>query len=203
MTTKAYAVLLLALGVAACRGITPAGTPAPPATVTNAADPSQRAAVLAYGDSLTFDTVTHGAWDKQPLTLLDSNATPRKDTIGPIGEIWPEQNTHRNSEDDLKGVGRIVARIRSSGPYSRLGLRAGVSYFWVDSLVMVGADSGRGRAIFIPTDSTQPVTIRSMVFTTDRRGARERQALARWRYYPLHSALAWERCTKMGCCEAQ
>jgi hypothetical protein len=198
MMTKAYAVLVFGLGACAPAGT---GTPAPPATVTNAADTSQRGAVLAYARSLTFDTVTHGASDKQPLTLVDSSA--RKDTIAAVGEIWPERNTHRNSEDDLKGVGRIVARIRSSGPYSRLGLRAGVSYFWVDSLVMVTLDSGRGRAIFIPADSTQPVTIRPMVFTTDRSGARERQAMARWRYYPLRSALPWERCTMMGCCEAQ
>lgn len=201
MTTKASAVLLFVLGVTACRTVTPAGTPAPPATVTNAADPAQRRAVLAYAESLSFDTVTHGASDKQPLTALDSSAG--KDTIVAIGEIWPERNTHRNSEDDLKGVGRVVARIRSSVAYARLGLRGGVSYYWVDSLVMVGRDSGYGRALFIPADSTQPITIRRMVFTTDRGGASERQALARWRYYPLRSALAWERCTKMGCCEAQ
>lgn len=203
MTTKASAVLLFVLAAAACRTITPAGTPAPPSTVTNAADPAQRRAVLAYADSLKFDTVTHGASDKQPLTLVDSSVSPRRDTIAAVGEIWPERNTHRNSEDDLKGVGRIVARIRTSAPYSRLGLRAGVSYMWVDSLKMIGHDSGRGRVIFIPADSSQPVTPREMVFTTDRGGASERQALARWRYYPLRSALAWERCTKMGCCEAQ
>lgn len=200
MTTKACAVLVFGLGACATAGTR---TPAPPATVTNAASPSQRAAVLAYGASLVFDTITHGASDRQPLTLVDSSAVPPKDTVGPVGTIWPERNTHRNLEDDLKGVGRIVARIYSTGAYSRLGLRAGMSYFWVDSLVMVTRDSGRGRAIIIPADSTQPVEIRRMVFTTDRGGAPERQAMARWRYYPLNSALPWERCTMMGCCEAQ
>lgn len=198
MNTKAK-IALVALA-AACSETPSPHTPAPTG-VTNAAAPSQRAAVLAYAAELEFDTITHGAGDRQPLTLLDSRA--RKDTLGPVGEIWPERNTHRNSEDDLKGVGRIVAKIRTSGAYPRLGLRAGVSYFWVDSLVMVGHDSGYGRAIFIPADSTQPITTRVMVFTTDRHGAPERQALARWNYYPLHSELAWERCTKMGCCEAQ
>jgi hypothetical protein len=198
MNTKAK-IAMVALAAAACSPPSP-HTPAP-TLVTNAAAPSQRAAVLAYAATLEFDTITHGAGDRQPLTLLDSRA--RKDTVGPVGEIWPERNTHRNSEDDLKGVGRIVALIRTSGAYPRLGLQAGVSYFWVDSLVMVGRDSGYGRAIFIPADSTQPITVRVMAFTTDRGGAPERQAMARWRYYPLHSALAWERCTKMGCCEAQ
>jgi hypothetical protein len=208
MTTKAktalrFVQLAVGLAVVACgRTLTPLGTPAPMG-VTNAADTAQRRAVLAYARTLTFDTVTHGASDKQPLTLVDSSAVPRKDTIAAVGEIWPERNTHRNSETDLKGVGRIVARIYSSAPYSRLGLRAGTSYFWVDSLVMVTRDSGNGRALFIPADSTQPITVRRMIFTTDRRGAPERQAMARWRYYPLQSALAWERCTMMGCCEAQ
>ena len=200
MITKAK-IAMVALA-AACGSPLPPGTPAP-VGVTNAAAPSQRAAVLVYAARLEFDTITHGAGDKQPLTLVDSSATPPKDTVGPTGTIVPERNTHRNSEDDLKGVGRIVARIHTTGPYSRLGLRAGVSYFWVDSLVMVTRDSGYGRALFIPADSTQPITIRRMIFTTDRGGAPERHAMARWRYYPLQSALAWERCTRTGCCEAQ
>lgn len=194
--------LVVALAAAACT-YAPDGTPAPGPLVTNAASPGQRAAVLAYGVGLEFDSLTHGASDRQPLTLVDSSAGRVRDTIGPVGTIYPERNTHRNSEADLSGVGRIVARIYSTGEYARLGLAAGWSYLWVDSLVLIGSDSGRGRAIFIPADSTLPVTIRVMKFTTDRHGARERHAMARWRYYPLRSALPWERCTKMGCCEAQ
>ena len=201
MITKAK-IAMVALA-AACGSPPPPGTPAP-ANVTNAAAPGQRAAVLLYAAGLEFDTITHGASDRQPLTLLDSsNPGQLKDTVGPTGTIVPERNTHRNSEADLKGVGRIVAWIHSTGPYARLGLPAGVSYFWVDSLVMVTRDSGYGRALFIPVDSTQPISIRRMIFTTDRGGAPERHAMARWQYYPLRSALAWERCTKMGCCEAQ
>ncbi len=192
-------IAVVALVVAACAEIR---TPAPSPLVTNAAAPAQRAAVLAYAKSLQFDTITHGAGDQQALTLLDSSAVPPKDTIGPIGTILPERNTHHNTEADLSGVGRIVARIYSTGPYPKLGLTRGLTYFWVDSLVMITPDSGRGRAIFIPADSSQPVTIRALKFTTDRGGARERQPMARWRYYPLHSELPWERCTKMGCCEA-
>lgn len=200
-TKNAIARGLVALTVAACA----TGTPAPGPLVTNAAAPGQRAAVLAYAADLHFDTITHGASDRQALTLVDSNAVPfPKDTVGPTGTIWPERNTHRNSEEDLRGVGRIVARIYTTGPYARLDLRAGWSYYWVDSLVMITRDSGQGRAIFIPADSTQPVTVRRMIFTKERPGgASERHAMARWQYYPLRSALAWERCTKMGCCEAQ
>lgn len=202
MTTKACVVLLLGLG-ACTRLPAPGGTPAP-VGVTNAADPGQRAAVMRYVRSLSFDSLTHGAWDRQPLTLVDTNAVPRRDTIGPVGTIVPEPNTHRNWEADLRGVGRIVARIHTTGEYPRLGLRAGVSYYWVDSLVMITTDSGQGRAIFIPADSTQPVTIRRMVYTRDPHGsAAERQAMTRWRYYPLRSALPWDRCTRTGCCEAQ
>jgi len=191
---------LVALLIGACF---PPDTPAPPGLVTNAAETGQRGAVLAYAATLQFDTLTHGASDRQPLTLVDSSAMPPKDTIGPVGTIYPEKNTHHNSQDDLSGVGRIVARIYTTGEYSRLGLAAGWSYFWVDSLVMITSDSGRGRAIFIPADSTQPVTVRELRFTKDPPGAAtERQAMARWRYYPLGSALPWERCTKMGCCEA-
>ncbi len=205
MNTRVEAALGLVVGavaltVAACAP----HTPAPPAPVTNAASPGQRAAVLAYAATLQFDTLTHGAGDVQPLTLKDSRAEPPKDTIGPIGRIYPERNTHHNSQADLSGVGRIVARIYSSGPYPRLGLSAGWSYFWVDSLTMITADSGVGRALLIPADTTQPISVRVLKYTIDPPGAAsKRQALARWAYYPLHSALPWERCTQMGCCEAQ
>lgn len=196
MTTKAIGAI--ALAAAGCASV---GTPAPN-LVTNASAPGQRAAVLAYAATLQFDTITHGADDRQALTLVDSSAVPPKDTVGPIGTIWPEQNTHRNSPSDLMGVGRIIARIHSTHPYPRLGLPAGISYLWVDSLVMVTRDSGRGRMIIIPADSTQPISRRDMKFLRDPHGAPERQAMARWKYYPLRSELPWERCTKMGCCEA-
>lgn len=197
MNTQAR-IAILALIVAACES---PHTPAPPAPVTNPATDSQRAAVLAYAATLQFDTITHGASDIQPLTLKDSVAG--KDTVGPVGTIYPEVNTHRNSQADLAGVGRIVARIHSTGAYPRLGLAAGWSYYWVDSLTMITPDSGVGRAIFIPADSSQPVSIRVLKYTRDPGGAPQRQAMARWSYYPLQSALPWERCTKMGCCEAQ
>jgi len=178
-------------------------TPAPPVYVTNAASLDQRAAVMAYAATLQFDTLTHGAYDRQPLTLVDSSAVPPKDTIGPVGTIYPEENTHHNSQADLAGVGRIVARIYTTGAYSRLGLASGWSYFWVDSVAMITPDSGRGRAIFIPADTSQSITVRELKFTKDPPGASDdRQAMARWRYSPLHSALPWERCAKMGCCEA-
>ena len=200
MNRKAdIAVVALLFAAGAC---TPPHTPAP-LLVTNAAEPGQRGAALAYAATLQFDSLTHGVYDRQPLTLIDSSAMPPKDTIGPVGTIYPEKNTHHNSQDDLLGAGRIVARIYTTGEYSRLGLAAGWSYFWVDSLVMITADSGRARGIFIPADTTQPVTVREIKFTKDPPGSStERQAMARWRYYPLHSALPWERCTKMGCCEA-
>lgn len=202
MNTKhAIAAGLVALAVAACA---PPHTPPPSALVTNPAGPGQRAAVLAYAATLQFDTITHGAGDMQPLTLKDTSAVPPKDTIGPVGRIYPEVNTHHNSQADLAGVGRIVARIYSTGPYPRLGLSAGWSYFWVDSLVMITPDSGVGRALLIPADTMQPISVRVLKYTRDPGGAApERQAMARWSYYPLQSALPWERCTKMGCCEAQ
>jgi len=193
-------IAMVALAVAACE---PPHTPAPSGLVTNAAEPSQRAAVLAYAATLEFDTLTHGASDRQPLTLKDTSVVPPKDTVGPVGTIYPEKNTHRNSQADLAGVGRIVARIYSTGAYPRLGLAAGWSYYWVDSLEMITPDSGVGRAIFIPADSSQPISVRVLKYTRDPGGAPERQAMARWSYYPLQSALPWERCTKMGCCEAQ
>jgi len=212
MITKAEAAMgrvlvVLAFAAAGCVHIhLPAKhTPAPPALVTNAFARDQRAAVLAYAATLEFDSITHGAGDRQPLTLPDSNAVPRKDTLGPIGTIFPERNTHHNSIDDLRGVGRIVARIETTGPYPKLGLPVGVSYLWVHSLVMVTRDSGNGRMIIIPADSTQPTSDRAMKFTIDRRergAAPERQPLAQWRYHKLGSEVPWERCTKMGCCEA-
>lgn len=179
-----------------------AGTPAPPGAITDPTASGQRSAVLAYAATLEFDSVTHGVSDEQALTSFDSTAA--KDTVGPVGSVYPERRSANNSESDLEGVGRIVARIVTDGPYSKLGIAAaGVTYVWVDSLTTVVNDTASGRVIYIPADSTQPVLVRPLRYTRNPGGRYDGEALARWIYHPHQSEVPWERCTKWGCCEAQ
>ncbi len=110
------------------------GTPAA-GGVTDPTDPAQRAQVLAYADSLDFDSLTHRAADERFLTILDTVRTdtvitgvgPRttvslrpladslwrvRKLIGPWAKIVPESRAYRNDPDDIGvGRGRIVARV--------------------------------------------------------------------------------------------
>ena len=175
------------------------GTPAPPITITDAALTGQREAVLAYAATLDFDSVTHGAYDRQRLTLYDSAAG--KDTLGPLGAVYPERRSHLNDTSDLSGPGRIVAMIVTDGPYPKLGLTAaGVVYVWVDRL-RVSGDSGSARAVFVPADPDRATVERPVRWVRNPPRTYHRQALARWLYYRHQSEFTWETCTKMGCCE--
>lgn len=116
--------------------------PPPPPGADPIGDPSQRQAILDYARGLDFDSVIHGASDRQPLTFI---APPNGVRLGPVATILPERRTHNNRLQSLN-QGRIVARIESQAPYPPLGMPAGISYVWIDQLDSLSVRECRDEA---------------------------------------------------------
>ena len=185
-------VALLVVVVFAC-GVPMIGrkTPPPPMGL-NPRDTAQRAAVLAFADSLIFaeDTMSHVYHGNSDKNLLDS--------LGTIGYVAPEIGMGRISASDLS-KGQIQLRVRivpgtnylAGYPAGTYGKHApdsiyrfppGVSYVWVDSLVMYspahGDTAGIARIVVIPRDSSYVIDASRTVPIYKRDIAN--QAIARW-----------------------
>lgn len=186
-------ILVLA---AACAPRPATGTEAPPDSITNPLAADQRAAVLEYAHGLKFDSLPHGASDRQRLTTWDSIA--RRDVVGPLGELLPERRARGNAWPALER-GRIVARITTDGPYAKLGLPEGVSYVWIDSLRPSDSTS-LGRAIVIPENPSVPARRLDVLYLRDRYAGHGREPAARWLYVAGRSEWAWLTCLTNGCC---
>lgn len=169
------------------------GTEAPHDSITNPL--VQRAGMLDYARKLKFDSLPHGARDRQRLTRRDSVA--RREVLGPIAEILPERRSRGNTPAALQR-GRIVGQITSDGPYATLGLPARVSYLWIDSLGT--ADYAVGRAIVIPADSSVPARRLPVLYLRDPHAAHGKEPAARWYYVEGRSEFAWLTCATNGCC---
>jgi hypothetical protein len=101
--------------------------------------------MLAYARRMHFDT-SYAAADVRQLVWRERGRT----VVGPYAEIAPERSAYRLSSAQL-AQGRVIARVRTTGPIPPLGVPAGVSYLWVDS-----TRSGR-RLIVIPESPTEPL----------------------------------------------
>jgi len=155
-----------------------ARTPAPPATITDPMDSTQRSAVLTYARSLTFaeDTVDtshkyHGQFDRNLI-----------DTLGDTVIVAPQENIHHTRRGDLRR-GRIQLRIRiiqrqGRPPTERYdSLPPGVTYVWVDHLVMTNSRHGKARAVFVPEDARFDVWSDTIDYVKTKGW---NQAVARW-----------------------
>jgi hypothetical protein len=163
-------------------------TPAPSAAITNPMDPSQRTAVLDYARRLEFaeDSVEyHGQFDRNLI-----------DTLGTIAIVAPQVNIHHTRKGDIRR-GRIQLKItiipRPGRPDMERydSLTPGVTYVWVDSLVMRTRDLGSARAVYVPEDPAVPAWSRTISLY---RTKRWNQAVARW-----SPAQCWV-CEKSGWC---
>jgi len=186
------------------------GTPAPPFPIGDPSqvDGPQRARLLAHAESLTFDTVTHRAWDERILIDKDSSGS---NVIGPRAKISPEQAAYLNSQADLRQRGRIVARVwvdpayraprrGDTTGYGPLKLPPGVSYVWIDSLRVTGKGMGRARALIIPADPREPIRADSVRYTFRRR-VWETYSRALWRWSFAIDPECFNVTCPWGCCE--
>lgn len=176
------------LGAEYIFGLAGARTPAPSAAITDPMDSTQRAAVLDYASHLEFaeDSIEyHGQFDQNLI-----------DTLGTVANVSPEKHIHRTRKSDIRR-GRIQLKItimpRPGRPATERydSLTPGVTYVWVDSLVMRTRDLGTARAVYVPEDPAVPAWRRTIALY---RTKRWNQAVARW-----SPAQCWV-CEKSGWC---
>ncbi len=176
------------LGAEYIFGLAGARTPAPSAAITDPMDSTQRAAVLDYASHLEFaeDSIEyHGQFDQNLI-----------DTLGTVAIVSPEKHIHRTRKSDIRR-GRIQLKItimpRPGRPATERydSLTPGVTYVWVDSLVMRTRDLGTARAVYVPEDPAVPAWRRTIALY---RTKRWNQAVARW-----SPAQCWV-CEKSGWC---
>ncbi len=159
-------------------GLAGARTPAPPPTITDPMNSAQRSDVLTYARSLTFaedlDSTRyeyHGQYDSNLI-----------DTLGTMVIVAPEENIHRTRRKDFDR-GRIQLRIkiiqRSGRPPTERydSLPPGVTYVWVDQVVMTDSRHGKIRAVFVPEDARFDVWSETIDYVKTRVW---NQAVARW-----------------------
>ncbi|MGH7614462.1 MAG: hypothetical protein ACREMW_10540 [Gemmatimonadales bacterium] len=176
------------LGAEYIFGLAGARTPAPSAAITDPMDSTQRAAVLDYASHLEFaeDSIEyHGQFDQNLI-----------DTLGTVAIVSPEKHIHRTRKSDIRR-GRIQLKItimpRPGRPATERydSLTPGVTYVWVDSLVMLTRALGTARAVYVPEDPAVPAWRRTIALY---RTKRWNQAVARW-----SPAQCWV-CEKSGWC---
>jgi len=139
--------LLLAaalLAVAACAPRPQPGPRATPPPHFATLREATRAELIAYGQSLQYDT-TQPAMDARYLVVPRGGQL----TIGPYATLAPEIGA-ANTHDGLS-QGRIFARLTLSEALPEAGLPAGITYVWVDS-------AGPGlRAMLVPGVDSFPI----------------------------------------------
>jgi len=158
------AVIGLAMFAVNCeRGVRP--TPAPRFALRAGEIP--RDSFLAYAATLTFDT-THGAWDEQPLPLVNDSGR----VVGmPIIRVESEIGAASLSRSQL-AKGRIIARYTAKGPYTPLGIPRGISYVWVDSM------GSKFRELVVSEDPSRSAVEHELTIETFR--VRGQFAAPRW-----------------------
>src|SRR5512144_144391 len=133
-------------------------TAAPPPSITDPVNPTQRGAVLAYARTLEFADPSrdsaeeyHGQWDRALV-----------DTLGDTAIVEPEVNIHRTDDVELLR-GRIQMKIvllvgrpgrTPQQIYDAVGVPPGISYVWVDSLHMDSRTEGKARKVVVPADTS-------------------------------------------------
>lgn len=105
------------IAAAACA---PRPTPAPP--FGGGVDAATDSAVVAYGATLTFDTVAANG------DLATAPGVGLTDTLRIAPEIGVGELTHGQLV-----AGRITGRVVATAPYAAIGIQSGTNYIWTDS----------------------------------------------------------------------
>ncbi len=160
-----------------------------------------------------FDLSQHGVADSQHL-IVRQPGPPEIRSLGPYARAWPRADNHRQDVGEV--VGRIVTLIVSDSPYASLGLPAGSSYVYVESLdpqqSCVQGQTSNGQVRIVPADqrydaqttleqrtlcyAANPITERGL-FGIGRRPQRNHRASVEWR---SPNDGIWFACASHGCC---
>ncbi|HSY80616.1 MAG TPA: hypothetical protein VK807_02600 [Gemmatimonadaceae bacterium] len=136
MPSRALLLALPLLVSVACGPSRARPTPPPP-FAGKPLDSVSTGQIVAYAQTLQFDSVMPGA---DTMTIQ----TPTGDTVHLEGE--PEIGSAALA-DSAVTTGRIIARIHSSVAFTALGVAQGTNYFWVQG------QGERARGWMIPADS--------------------------------------------------
>jgi hypothetical protein len=147
-------------------------------------DSATAAQIFGYIGNLRFDP-REGSSDERPLPV----GCPAACREGPVVAILPEKRTHNNGEADLKGNGRIIAKLinrdkKQAYPFYNLG--AGDTVYWaVEKVKRVSKDLLEGRSLFISdqglrANRTDAVLPRELYIDDHPGQEPDAQALARW-----------------------
>ncbi|MGQ0701856.1 MAG: hypothetical protein ACT4PM_01835 [Gemmatimonadales bacterium] len=131
--------------------VTGCGPTATPPPRFGRIDGTSRGDLLAYAQSLDFDTARM-AGDEQPLPIADSGRI----VMGPLVRIEPERGAMYLTREQM-GQGRIIARFRAAAAYPPLGIPAGDSYLWVDNV----GDSL--RQVIVPANESDSLRVTPLV----------------------------------------
>jgi hypothetical protein len=154
----------------------------------------------AYAESLPYDSV-HGAGDDQRLLLrVEVRGKDTTRFYGPRARIEPVRGEFRADSAGF-AQGRVIARIWSSGPYPKLNLQAGWTYWWVDGV------GGKWRSVMISgsldTRDTSRLEFHNYRDPSDSEYQKSRspwrQDIARFVWTESDEQL-WRNCTDSGCC---
>lgn len=139
-------VVLFLLAVACHPGHQARPTPPPP-WAGKPIDSIPLSQVLAYANTLQFDSTMPGA---DTITVQ----TPIGDTIRL--EADPEIGAGAISDSDV-AQGRIIGRVKSNARFTPLGAGPGITYYWVSGV------GERAKGVMIPADSAYPRSTRPII----------------------------------------
>lgn len=145
MFRRALSVLLPFVLIACPRPSQIRPTPPPP-WAGKSIDSISTSQVVAYANTLQFDSV-------RPADDTLTVHTPAGDTIHL--QASPEIGTLALTDKDV-AQGRILGRIQSSAAFAPLGVAQGTTYFWVSG------SGDRAQVVMIPADSLAPRVTRPL-----------------------------------------
>ena len=153
-----------------------------------------------YAKGLPYDSVS-GAGDEQRLLLrIEVRGKDTTRFYGPFARIEPVLGEFQVDSASLAD-GRVIARIWSSGPYPKLNLQAGWTYWWVDGV------GGKWRSVLISASPGRRDTSRLEFHDyRDPRDSEYQKSRSPWRQdvarfvWTESDELLWRNCTESGCC---
>jgi len=155
----------------------------------------------AYAESLPYDSV-RGTGDEQRLLLrIEARGKDTTRFYGPLARIEPVRGEFRVDSATF-AHGRVIARVWSSGPYPKLNLQAGWTYWWVDGV------GGKWRSVMISGSlGTRDTSRLEFHNYHDPHDSEYNPGQALWRQdvgrfvWSESDELLWRNCGDSGCCK--
>ena len=181
--------ILVGAAMSRSRDHAPLARPTPSGQFTSRIEQVSRQTVIAYANTLVFDTSYHASDSRRLVERHDGQLVD-----GPFATISPEIGARSISWAQLDS-GRILARVTTDAPMASHGYAKGVNYIWVENR------NGHLHGVVIPADSSAPEhSFRMSIVHTNMGDGRPAEARFRWNDLAGEN-LTWFGCA-FGCCTA-